>query len=138
MNTTFRLAAAITTTLVVMVILDLIWLGVIAKSTYQQGIGHLMAERPLIPVAVLFYVVYAVGLTLFTIRPFAAQPGLGRTLIAAALFGFFAYATYDLTNLATLKDWPVRIVLIDIAWGIFVSAASATAGKWMLDRLAAG
>ena len=138
MNTTFRLAAAITTTLVVMVILDLVWLGVIAKSTYQQGIGHLMAERPVIPVAALFYVIYAVGLTLFTIRPFAAQPGLGQTLIAAALFGFFAYATYDLTNLATLKDWPVRIVLIDIAWGIFVSAVSATAGKWMLDRLAAG
>ena len=138
MNTTFRLAVAFTTTLIVMVILDLVWLGVIAKSTYQQGIGHLMAEQPLIPVAVLFYVIYAVGLTLFTIRPFAAQPGLGQTLIAAALFGFFAYATYDLTNLATLKDWPVRIVLIDIAWGIFVSAVSATAGKWMLDRLAAG
>ena len=138
MNTTFRLAAAITTTLIVMVILDLVWLGVIAKSTYQLGIGHLMAERPVIPVAVLFYVLYAVGLTLFTIRPFAAQPGLGQTLIAAALFGFFAYATYDLTNLATLKDWPVRIVLIDIAWGIFVSAVSATAGKWMLDRLSAG
>ena len=138
MNTTFRLAVAFTTTLIVMVILDLVWLGVIAKSTYQQGIGHLMAEQPLIPVAVLFYVIYAVGLTLFTIRPFAAQPGLGQTLIAAALFGFFAYATYDLTNLATLKDWPVRIVLIDIAWGIFVSATSATAGKWMLDRLAAG
>ncbi|AOF83639.1 hypothetical protein BSY238_1157 [Methyloversatilis sp. RAC08] len=138
MSTTIRLAAAATTTLIVMVVLDLVWLGVIAKSTYQQGIGHLMADRPVIPVAVLFYVIYAVGLTIFTIRPFAAVPGLGQTVIAAALFGFFAYATYDLTNLATLKDWPVRIVLIDIAWGIFVSAVSATAGKWMLDRLSAG
>ena len=125
-------------TAVVMLALDALWLGLVAMPLYQQGIGHLMAERPVIPVAVLFYVIYAVGLTLFTIRPFAAQLGLGQTLIAAALFGFFAYATYDLTNLATLKDWPVRIVLIDIAWGIFVSAVSATAGKWMLDRLGAG
>ncbi|MDP2867444.1 DUF2177 family protein [Methyloversatilis sp.] len=138
LSTTLRLAAGFTTTLVVMVLLDMIWLGLVAKSTYQQGIGHLMAERPIIPVAVLFYLIYAVGLTIFTLRPFAGQPGLGQTVIAAALFGFFAYATYDLTNLATLKDWPVRIVLIDIAWGTFVSAVSATAGKWMLDRLAAG
>ncbi len=72
---------------------------------------------------------------------FAVLPGDGgwtRALLVGAAFGFFAYATYDLTNLATLKDWPVGITLIDIGWGVFVSAVSAAAGRWALDRWAAG
>jgi len=135
-NEWLKLAAAGTTTFVVMVALDLIWLGVIAKSTYQKGIGHLMADRPDVAVAAVFYVIYAVGLTVFSLLPHATQAGLGKTVVSAALFGFFAYATYDLTNLATLKNWPLQLSLIDIAWGTAVSAVSAGAGKYVLDRLA--
>jgi uncharacterized membrane protein len=112
-----------------MVALDLLWLGVIAKPIYQQGIGHLMAERPNVPVAVLFYAVFALGLVVFAVAPNASEPQWRKTILAGALFGFFAYATYDLTNLATLKNWPIGMSLLDMAWGSFVSAASAAAGK---------
>ncbi len=123
-------------TLVVMVALDMLWLGVIAKSFYMQGIGHLMAERPNVVVAVVFYIVYAVGIVVFAVAPGEASSGWSRTLALGALFGFFAYATYDLTNLATLKNWPISVTLVDMAWGSLVSAASAAAGKLALDKFA--
>ena len=131
-----RYVAAYAGTAIVMVVLDLLWLGVVAKPMYQQGIGHLMAERPVIPVAVLFYLLYAVGVVVFAVAPQlapAALRGWGETLVMAALFGFFAYATYDLTNLATLKGWPLGLSLVDIAWGTVVSTASAAGGKAALD-----
>lgn len=113
----------------VMVALDMLWLGVIAKAIYQEGIGHLMAAQPLVLAAIVFYALYAVGLVVFTVAPQAEDPGWTKTLVMGALFGFFAYATYDLSNLATLRNWPVRLALIDMAWGAVLSAASAGAGK---------
>ncbi len=86
----------------VMLLLDLAWLGWIAKPLYQGAIGHLMAERPNLAVAALFYIVFALGLTVFGVLPQAANPGWQTALWMGGLFGFFAYATYDLTNLATL------------------------------------
>ena len=123
-------------TFVVMVALDMIWLGFVAKSFYQEGIGHLMAEKPVVPVAVVFYIVYAIGLVFFAVVANEASTGYGKTVLHGALFGFFAYATYDLTNLATLKNWPVGLALLDMAWGTVVSAVSAVAGKAALDRFA--
>ncbi len=131
-----RFAAAYAGTAVVMVVLDMLWLGVVAKPLYQQGIGHLMAEQPVVPVAVVFYLLYALGVTVFAVAPHlgqAAPRGWGETLGMAALFGFIAYATYDLTNLATLKGWPLGLSLIDMAWGTVVSTASAAGGKAALD-----
>jgi uncharacterized membrane protein len=125
--------AAYAGTAVVMIVLDLIWLGVIAKPMYQQGIGHLMSERPNIAVAVGFYAIYAAGVVLFGVSPQSGGSDWSTTLLMAALFGFFAYATYDLTNLATLRDWPWRLSVIDIAWGTFVSAAAAAGGKLAMD-----
>ncbi len=129
-----KLLAAYITTLLTMVLIDLVWLGVIARPWYLQGIGHLMAERPNVPVAVLFYAVFALGLMVFAVAPQSSVPGWRASAAAAAMFGFFCYATYDLTNLATLKDWPVWLAALDMAWGVFVSVASAVAGKAMLDR----
>ncbi len=120
-------------TAVAMVALDMLWLGLIAKPLYQQGIGHLMADKINVPVAVLFYALYAVGLVIFAVSPHTGGYGWGKTATMAALFGFFAYATYDLTNLSTLKGWPLGLSLIDIAWGMFVSTAAACAGKASLD-----
>jgi len=117
--------------------LDLLWLGIIAKPIYQQGIGHLMAEQPRLGVAVAFYLMFALAIVIFAVAPNEGAAGVGRTALLGALFGLFAYATYDLTNLATLKNWPVAMSLMDMAWGSFVSAASAVSGKWMLDRFAA-
>jgi len=133
-----KYAATYAATAILMVLLDLLWLGIIAKPIYQQGIGHLMAEQPRLGVAVAFYLMFALAIVVFAVAPNEGNPGIARTAITGALFGFFAYATYDLTNLATLKNWPVAMSLIDMAWGSFVSAASAVSGKWMLDRFAGG
>lgn len=119
---------------VVMVAMDMLWLGFIAKSLYQNGIGHLMAERPQALAALAFYLVYAVGLVVFAVAPQAAVEGWYRTAWMAALFGFVAYATYDLSNLATLKNWPLWLSLVDMAWGSAASAVAATAGKLAMDR----
>jgi uncharacterized membrane protein len=123
-------------TLVVMVVLDLLWLGVVAKPMYQQGIGHLMADQPVVPVALLFYALFGLGLVVFAVLPAGPAPGWGKTVGMAALFGFMAYATYDLTNLATLKQWPLALSLVDMAWGTCVSAAAAAGGKALTDWLA--
>lgn len=131
-----RYLAAYGATLIVMLVLDLLWLGVIAKPLYRQGLAHLMAERPNLAVAALFYSLYALGLLLFAVAPRGQTAAWGQTLATGALFGFFAYATYDLTNLATLKNWPLGLSLIDIAWGSAVSAVSALAGKAAWERFA--
>ena len=123
-------------TAAVMLLLDALWLGVIARPIYTAAIGHLMAERPNLAVALVFYLLYPIGLVLFAVLPHAAEAGWRSAALGGALFGFFAYATYDLTNLATLKGWPVGVSLLDMAWGTTVSALAATAGKLALDRWA--
>lgn len=116
-------------TAIVMIVIDLIWLGLIAKPWYQAGMGHLMAPSPNLPAAGLFYALFPVGLMLFAVMPHFASEGLSKVAIWGAAFGFFAYATYDLTNLATLKDFPLKLALLDMSWGTFVSAVAAVAGK---------
>ena len=124
--------AAYAAALVVMAVLDALWLGFIAKPLYQQGIGHLIADKPNLMAALVFYLVFPVGLLVFAVQPDRAW---GATLIAAALFGFFTYATYDLSNLATLKGWPVGLVVIDIAWGCAISTACGAAAKWAMTSV---
>ena len=113
----------------VIVALDLLWLGFIAKAVYRQAIGHLMAERPRLGAALAFYALYPAGLMVFAVMPNAEDPGWGPVLWTGALFGFFAYATYDLSNLATLRNWPVGLTGVDMAWGTLLSAAAAAGGK---------
>ncbi len=136
--------AAYGATAVVMLALDAVWLGFIAKSFYRDGIGHLMADPPNLAAAGVFYLLYPVGVVLFAVVPAAWSGGLAvpaevpwsQVVLAGALFGFFAYATYDLTNLATLRGWPWRLALVDIAWGTALTAAAAAAGRWALGRMA--
>lgn len=120
-------------TLVVMVPLDLLWLGVIAKNFYFSRLGELMLPTPRLDVAIAFYVIYAIGLTVFAVGPGLRDGSWSTALHYGAMFGFFAYATYDLTNWATLRNWPVAVVFVDIAWGAVVSGASATLG-FLLTR----
>ncbi len=117
----------------VIVALDLLWLGLVAKAMYRQAIGHLMAEQPRPLAAGAFYVLYAAGLMIFAVVPHAEDPAWGKTVLMGALFGFFAYATYDLSNLATLRNWPIRLTLVDMAWGTLLSTAAAAAGKVALS-----
>jgi uncharacterized membrane protein len=122
--------------IVAMMVLDAVWIGAIARPLYMNGIGHLMAEQPYVPAALAFYGVYALGLMFFAVAPGGATSGWRKTLLTAAAFGFFAYATYDLSNLATLRGWPVGMSLLDMAWGCIISATAAAAAKAVLDRMA--
>jgi len=114
---------------VVMVAIDMLWLGLVAKTMYQQAIGHLMADQPNVAAAGVFYALYALGLMLFAVAPHADAADFGKTMVMGALLGLFAYATYDLSNLATLRNWPVGLTVIDIAWGTVLSAVTAGAAK---------
>ncbi|KQP35282.1 DUF2177 family protein [Pseudorhodoferax sp. Leaf274] len=109
--------------------LDAIWLGSMAERLYRPGIGHLMAERFAAAPAVLFYVLYVGGIVFFAIAPTLESR---RPVLAAlghgALLGLLAYATFDLTNQAVLKDWPWHVTLADLAWGSFVTAMAAAGG----------
>lgn len=105
-------------------VIDMIWLGFIASNFYRDRIGHLMEINW--PAAFVFYFVFLVGLTVFAMYP-AVNSGAGvrYALLYGALFGFFTYATYDLTNLATLKGWPLDLVVVDIIWGTVLGGAVA-------------
>jgi uncharacterized membrane protein len=110
--------------------LDAIWLGVIARGVYKRGLGPLMAPRVRWASAVAFYAVYGLGIVWFAVVPAIAAGVHQNALLHGGLLGLVAYGTYDLTNLATLRDWPLRVTVLDLAWGIAASAASAFAATW--------
>jgi uncharacterized membrane protein len=107
--------------------LDFLWLGTIAQKLYQQEIGGLLLARPRMDAAVAFYVIYLTGLIFFAVRPGLDAASLAKAVGYAALFGFVAYATYDLTNLATLKGFSAKVVVADLVWGVVVSSAASAA-----------
>ncbi len=130
-----KYAAAYAAALVALIVLDLLWLGLVARPLYLEGIGHLMAENADLKAALVFYLFYVSGLLYFGLRPNASKPGLIAAARGGALAGLFVYASYDLTNMAVLKNWPLGLALIDMAWGTFVSAVSTAMGKFAYDRL---
>ncbi len=117
-----------------MLVLDALWLGVVAKSIYADGMGALMSSSPNLWAAAAFYLLFPVGLLVFAVLP-QADSLVWKAALMGALFGFFAYSTYDLTNLAVIKDWPLGLTFVDMAWGSMVSAIAATAGKLALGYL---
>lgn len=119
---------------VTMLVIDMVWLRGIAVNWYQQGIGHLMAPKPDLVAAAIFYLIYPVGLVIFGVL-LNEDNSVLRAAGMGALFGFFAYATYDLSNLATLRDWPLNVSLMDMAWGTFASGLSVAAGKFCFNAL---
>ena len=114
--------------LVVMGGLDFFWLTTMSPTVYRRDLGALLADDPNMTVAVIFYLTYMVGIVIFAVRPALASGDWRAAALYGALFGFFAYATYDLTNFATLKVWTLRVTLLDMAWGTFLTGATATAG----------
>ena len=115
-------------------LLDSVWLGVLAVDLYRTGIGHLMMDKPNFGAAAAFYVFYIAGTLIFAIRPALAAKSWTIALRLGALFGFFCYMTYEFTNMATLRDWPLNVVLIDLVWGTFITAVGATAGYAAASR----
>jgi uncharacterized membrane protein len=104
-------------TFLAFIVVDLIWLGFVARKLYKKYLGFIMADRPNWAAALVFYLIFIFGLVYFVLQPNVAADSVVPSLTNGLLFGFITYATYDLTNLATLKNWPIKITLIDLCWG---------------------
>ena len=117
--------------LLAFLLIDLTWLGWVARGFYRQHLRHLLAKRTNWAAAIVFYLLFVLGLLVFAIVPGLAAGSLSKTLIWGALYGFFTYVTYDLTNMATLKNWPLVLVLVDITWGVVLATSVSSVGFWV-------
>jgi len=117
-------------------IIDLVWLGVVAKGFYQKNLKYILSPNVNWTAAIIFYLIYIAGILIFAVLPGVAKDSVRHAALWGALFGFFTYATYDLTNLALLKDWPLNIVVVDILWGVVLCTVVATLSfyiaRWLM------
>lgn len=131
----FKWLASYVLTSVVFFAIDMVWLGFLAKNLYRKHLFGLLADQVNWTAAIVFYLLFIVGIFVFVIVPAVEKNSLITALWLGAFFGIVTYATYDLTNLATLKNWPVAIVFIDIAWGAVLTSLVSMAGygihKWI-------
>lgn len=123
-------------TVPVFFIIDLIWLGVVARGFYQKNLKYILSPNVNWTAAIIFYLMYIAGILIFAVLPGVAKDSVRHAALWGALFGFFTYATYDLTNLALLKDWPLNIVVVDILWGVILCTVVATLSfyiaRWLI------
>jgi uncharacterized membrane protein len=119
-------------TMVVFFGIDMVWLGFVAKEMYRKYLGALLSDTVNWAAAILFYLIFIVGIFIFVILPAVEKQSVGRALVLGAVFGFIAYATYDLTNYATLTGFPLIIVIIDLTWGAVLTAAVSVAGYYIV------
>lgn len=115
-------------------VLDAVWLSTMINTFYKTQIGSLLADKPNMLAAVIFYIIYIIGITVFVVNPAISAGSWLIALGLGALFGAVCYATYDLTNAATLKDWPMTLVFVDIAWGMFATAVTSVLTYVVLTR----
>ncbi len=122
-------------TLLVFFAIDMVWLGLVARTFYAKYLGFLMGPTNWLA-AIIFYLLFILGILVFVVVPGVKVGSLQMVLIRAALFGLITYATYDLTNLATIKDWPLLVTIVDMIWGtvlsLMVSLASFFIAKWLM------
>src|SRR5210317_1621635 len=122
-------------TVPVFFIIDLIWLGVVARGFYQKNLKFILSPNVNWTAAIIFYLMYIAGILIFAVVPGVAKDSWRHAALWGALFGFFTYATYDLTNLALLKDWPLNVVIVDILWGVIlysvVASLSFGVARWI-------
>ena len=119
--------------LVVFFLVDIAWLGFVAKKLYANYLGHLMAEKTNWPAAIIFYSLYVLALLFVVINPALEKSSIMYALLGGGLFGLITYGTYDLTNLATLKDWPILITVLDIVWGTFLNGMTASISFYIIS-----
>jgi uncharacterized membrane protein len=135
--TTTQFLKVYAASLVVCLGLDLLWLGVFAKAFYARQMGHLLRPDVQWLPAVLFYLVYVAAMIVFVVQPAVDRGSLPRAVILGAFFGIAAYSAFDLTSLALLKDFPVTIAAVDLAWGATLSASVCGAGYWVSRAISA-
>ena len=115
--------------------IDIAWLGVVAKMFYQKNLGFILSPNVNWWAAISFYLIYISGILIFAVVPALKEESLREALLWGSLYGFFTYATYDLTNMATIKNWPFKVVMVDIFWGVLlcsmVASISFFIGKWI-------
>jgi uncharacterized membrane protein len=116
--------------------IDLLWLGVVAKKFYRNNLNHVLSDQVNWKAAILFYLMYICGILFFAVRPAIASGSWQQAAVLGGLYGFFTYATYDLTNMALIKNWPLAVVVVDIIWGILLCSAVAYL-SFMASRLLA-
>jgi len=115
-------------------VIDAVWLTIMADTLYRPLLGDKLEPRFVLAPAVAFYLIYVAGIVFFAVMPALTEGGLAKAVVNGAVLGFVAYATYDLTNHATLRDWPLTITLADMMWGTFVTAIGASAGFLAASR----
>ncbi len=121
--------------LITLIAIDLVWLLGVARNLYQQEMGDLMATEPKLIAGLAFYLLYALGVSIFVIAPALSKQSWLYAVQYGALFGLFCYMTYDLTNLAVIRNFPTGLAFIDIAWGSAVTALAAGVAYWVGNRL---
>jgi uncharacterized membrane protein len=121
-------AAAYAAGFLTILVLDAVWLTLAVPRLYRPQLGELLAAQPKLVVAGGFYLLYVIGIVVFAVLPAVASHSWPEALGLGALLGLVAYGTYDFTNLATLRNWPVALSLVDVAWGIVLTAVAALAG----------
>ena len=119
-------------TFLVFLAIDMVWLVLIAKPFYAKHLGYLMAPKPNLIAALVFYALFVLGIMHFVIYPALSGESWTQALFSGLFFGLVTYATYDLTNLATIRDWPLLVTAVDLLWGSFVSGVTATAGYFII------
>lgn len=137
MNLPLNLKAivAYAVTLVLVIALDWLWLRVLARDFYHGQLAPILLAQPRLGVALLFYLVYALGILIFAVAPSLSGGQWGKAAMTGMLFGFFVYAVYDLTNLAVLKHWSPGLAALDIAWGTVMTAACAGAASFAASQM---
>ncbi|MBW3506891.1 MULTISPECIES: DUF2177 family protein [unclassified Pseudomonas] len=122
--------------LLAFLVLDGLWLGVLMSSTYKELLGSLMLAQPKWGPAIVFYLMYVLGVVFFVVLPALARASARRAALAGAFFGLVAYGTYDMTNWATLQGWSAQLALMDMAWGGLLTCLASLSGYWTARKLA--
>jgi uncharacterized membrane protein len=133
-----RYIVAYLATLIAMVLIDAVWLSIMADRLYRPVMGDMLAPEFRLTPAIVFYLIYPAGLVFLAIRPAFRQGAISAAILSGAVLGFIAYATYDLTNQATLIRWSTALTIADLCWGTSLSAIACGAGYWITARLFGG
>ncbi|MBX9773976.1 MAG: DUF2177 family protein [Xanthobacteraceae bacterium] len=124
-------------TLIVFLAADMVWLGTMVDRVYRPALGDMLSTSVNFPPAIVFYLIYPIGLLIFAVLPAVKSGSVATAATYGALFGFFTYATYDLTNYATLRNWTLSVTAIDMAWGTVLGALASAVGCYVVMKFVA-